>query len=254
MMRNPKALPAFPPFGRAQELQVAFQPVVTTTDQSVRVFAYESFLRVGNPWNTSALANLIATAEFDSSIIDLDTWVINDVCRRLVLDPELKIWANASQISLAEPGFISSIIDLADSMGVRDRLTIEMTESADGDSATLRRNLEHLRVQAIAVVLDDIADGYAKRCLLDSDAVVGCKFSLETKRLMQVDPEARRSVIELTEWCHRQGKSVVMEGIETPAEYRMACDIGIGFQQGYLFAKPWHLEDLPSMGALLPLP
>jgi EAL domain-containing protein (putative c-di-GMP-specific phosphodiesterase class I) len=253
-MRNPKALPAFPPAGRTHELQIAFQPVVTTTDLSVRVFAYESFLRVGMPWCTATLANLIGTAEYDGSIIELDTWVINSVCERLVLDPQLRIWANTSQVSLAEPAFIEAIVDKANTLGVRDRLTIEMTESADGNPAALRRNLKLLKVQAIAVVLDDIRDGHAKRCLLDSEAVIGCKFSYETKRQMQADPEIRRSVIELTDWCHQNGKSVVMEGIETPADFRMARDIGIGLQQGFLFARPWHLEDLPAIGAYLPNP
>lgn len=250
----PKRLPAFPPAARAHQLQIAFQPVVLTIDETVRVFAYESFLRVGNPWCTSTLVNLIAAAEDDNSIIELDTWIMSNVCRHLSLNPELKIWANSSQISLANPDFIAATIEKAESFGVRDRLTIEMTESADGDPAALRRNLEQLRVQSIAVLLDDVHDGYAKRCLLDSEAVIGCKFSFDTKQLMQVDPKARRAVIELTEWCHRQGKSVVMEGIETPAEYRMARDIGISLQQGYLFARPRHLEELPLIGSALPLP
>lgn len=253
-MRNPKALPAFPPAGSAHELQIAFQPVVTTTDQTVRVFAYESFLRIGRPWCTSTLASLIAAAEYDGSIIELDRWVINEVCARLKVDPQLRIWVNTSQVSLGEPNFVAATIDTATKLGVRERLTIEMTESADGNSAALRRNLEILRIQAVAVVLDDIADGYAKRSLLDSEAVIGCKFSFDTKKRMQVDPEARRSVIELTEWCHRNGKSVVMEGIETPAEFRMARDIGIGLQQGFLFARPSHLEGLPAIGATLATP
>lgn len=239
---------------RAKEMGIAFQPVVLTSDESIRVVAYESFMRIGNPWCTSSLAELISAAELDRSIVDLDSWVMAEVCHRLHVNPEVKIWMNSSQISLASPDFITETIEKAFALGVRDRLTIEMTESADGDLASLRRNLAHLQMQAIAVVLDDIHDGYAKRCLLDSEGVLGCKFSFETKRLMQVDIGTRRAVVELTEWCHRHGKTVVMEGIETPADFRMARDMGIGLQQGFLFARPRQFEDLAPIGTTLPFP
>lgn len=252
-MKKSKRLPAFPPM-RVHELGIAFQPVVLTSDEAIRVVAYESFLRIGNPWCTSSLVELISAAELDRSIVELDSWVMDEVCHRLYLNPELKVWMNSSQISLASPDFITESVEKALSLGVRDRLTIEMTESADGDLASLRRNLAQLQIQAIAVVLDDIHDGYAKRCLLDSDAVLGCKFSLETKRLMQVDAGTRRAVVDLTEWCHRHGKTVVMEGIETPADFRMARDMGIGLQQGFLFARPRQFEDLAPVGSTLPFP
>jgi len=252
-MRNTKRLPAFPP-AHAQEMGIAFQPVVLTTDETVRVFAYESFLRIGNPWCTSSLAELISAAELDGSIVDLDSWVMAEVCHRLYLNPEIKIWMNSSQISLASSDFITETVEKAVSLGVRDRLTIEMTESADGDLSALRRNMERLQMQAIAVVLDDVNDGYAKQCLLDSEAVLGCKFSFETKRLMQVDAGTRRAVIELTDWCHRNGKTVVMEGIETPAEFRMARDMGIDLQQGFLFARPRLFDELAPIGSSMPIP
>jgi len=164
----------------------------------------------------------------------------------------LHVWVNASQISIAHPSFLDDAIQsLVDSRTI-ERVAFEITETADIDASVLARRLDALNVKTLTLMVDDIRDGYAKRSLLQNNAVAGCKLSRETTIELQNSERVRTEVQRLVKHCRLIGKKVVLEGIENEADLGLATSLGIEFCQGYHLAtpaEPAHLQLYTEMQA-----
>lgn len=125
-----------------------------------------------------------------------------------------------------------------------------MTETVDGSDQMILESLRWFKSRNITVVLDDIDDGFAKSHLLDSELIAGCKLSRQSTVRMSHEPGFLESAKRLARWCKANGKTVVMEGIETEQEFQHAIDLGVDFCQGFYLWKPTALSLilLPSAG------
>lgn len=214
------------------------------------VVAFESLLRISHSGVLHGPAEVVARAEADGTIVEIDRWVLNEVINLLRSKPRLRVWINASQLSIAHPTFVEDALHTLSANQVLGRISFEVTETADVDANILAKRLEILRLQALTVIVDDIRDGYAKRALLLSDAVTGCKLSRESTMELMVSEQARTEVQRLVKLCKRKGKQVVLEGIETTDELDLAKQLDISLCQGYYLgmpARPADLQHFPEM-------
>lgn len=101
------------------------------------------------------------------------------------------------------------------------------------------------------MVLDDIDEGYAKSDLLRSDLITGCKLSHLSTMRMSGDPAYLDTISRLIQWCRANGKTVVIEGIETESQLAMARHLEVDYCQGFLLWEPIPLTSLPVPGTRL---
>ncbi len=217
---------------------LAYQPIFNITPNGRRVIAFESLLRVQIDGVAYGPADVVAAAEIDGSIVGIDRWVLNDVIRLAISRPYLNVWVNASQISIAHPSFLEDSIQSLAASRTIERVAFEITETADIDALVLAKRLASLRVKTLTIMVDDIRDGYAKRSLLQNDAVAGCKLSRETTIELQTSERVRTEVQRLVKHCRLMGKKVVLEGIENETDLGLATSLGIEFCQGFHFGHP----------------
>lgn len=229
---------------------LAYQPIMSISAQPNTVVAFESLLRVQINGVAHGPADIVAAAEADGSIIDIDRWVLNEAIRQAVARPRLNIWINASQISIAHPTFLNDALAALTASRTLGRMTFELTETADVDATLLLRRLDALKVRALTLMIDDVRDGYAKKSLLHNAAVSGCKLSRDTTAELQVSEKVRSEVQRLVKHCRLTGKKVVLEGVENEQDLKLAHNLGIQYCQGYHFgfpAEPGKLLAFPEM-------
>lgn len=222
----------------ASRFSLAYQPVISIADGRRSVVAFESLLRIQGLGVGEGTAQFIAKAESDGSIVAIDRWVLSQVIALTRTRPRLSVWLNTSQLSIAHPTFVKDALAAMVAGEVMGRLSFEMTETADAEEKILAKRLEEMKVQALTVMLDDVTDGYAKRGLLLSESVAGCKLSRQTTVALLESERVRAEVQQLVKICRRLGKRIVLEGIETTDELRLAMDLDITLCQGYYFCKP----------------
>ncbi|WP_023389303.1 EAL domain-containing protein [Pseudomonas putida] len=238
MISRPRSIAVGACAGPDLELALVVQPVMHLGSRHPSAIAYECLLRVVEGTQLAAPARLIASAEADGSIVDLDRWVVSQAARIAGAFPNVHLWVNASQISVSDIRFIEHAISEFDRHEVTSRMTFEITESADGDACKIVKGLERLNLKAMPVMLDDLRDGFAKRQLLMNRAVTGCKLSRRTTRDIAESPAVRGEVEKLVRDCRAAGKRVVLEGIEDAAELEIARALQIEFCQGFYFGRP----------------
>lgn len=235
-------------------LYIVYQPVLRMNVDGAVVFAYESLLRVGPTAEDHSTLSVITNAEQNGTMPLLDTLIAQMVCGDAAGVEGMRLWINLSQSTLANPGAAKAIGELIESHNLSCRITIEMTETVDGDEQLILESLRWFKSQHITVVLDDIDDGFAKSHLLKSDLIAGCKLSRRSTARMSMEPGFLEAATKLVAWCKANGKSVVMEGIENEQEFEYAVQLGADFCQGFYFWKPTPLAEIPAPGTRVSLP
>lgn len=225
-------------------LSLAYQPVIDIARGPTSAVAFESLLRITKDGVTRGPIGLVEKAEANGSIVAIDRWVLNEVIHLARSRPALNVWVNTSQLSIADPEFLTEAVRALIGSRTLGRISFEITETADVDAGLLAQRLDALKMRAITVLIDDIRDGYAKKSLLLSDAVAGCKLSRETMLELHTSARVRSEVEQLLKLCRLHRKQVVLEGIETEADLEVARQMSIPLAQGYLFARPNTPEQL----------
>lgn len=229
-------------------LYIVYQPVVRLSNGQATVHAYESLLRVGANAHDHSTMSVIAAAEQNGTMPTLDTLIAKQVCQDAACFENMRLWMNLSQRTLSCPSVSREIAEMIKDHDLSHRITIEMTETANGSDQLIQESLGCFKQQQITVVIDDIDDGYAKSHLLASELIAGCKFSRRSTLRLMSEPGFSDVAGRLIKWCKAHGKSVVMEGIENEVEYRMASQLGADFCQGYYFWRPIPLGEVPAPG------
>lgn len=234
-------------------LYPVYQPVIRLTDEPY-VFAYESLLRVGPTDEAHTTLSVITDAESNGTMPQLDAFITKQVCADAAGIADMRLWINMSQKTMSSPGAARGIADMIEAHDLSCRITIEMTETAAGNEALILESLKWLKGRQITVVIDDIDDGYALSHLLQSELIGGCKLSRRSTVRMAADPAKVEVNRKLVSWCHANGKSVVMEGIETEHELGIALQLGVDYCQGFYFWTPLPLAEIPRPGTRVALP
>jgi EAL domain-containing protein (putative c-di-GMP-specific phosphodiesterase class I) len=229
-------------------LYMAYQPVVSINKFHAEIIAYESLLRVSPNESGHTTLSVISEAESSGSMPSLDARIARMVCNDVVLNPQMNVWLNISQMTMSSLRSIQAIAGLIADYGIANRVTVEMTETVNGQLGLIIESLRHLKNTGISVLLDDVDDGFSKPSLLSSELVSGCKLSRQSTERMAADSEYKDKIIKFIRWCKTCSKSVVIEGIETERELALALELGADYCQGYFLCPPQPLAAIPELG------
>lgn len=195
----------------------------------------------------------IAVAEENGLIDAIGLEMLRGACRLLKQPPlsgsELVINVNLSVHQLMREQLADEVEHLLELEGVAARrICLEITESRwldpDGPS---RRLLLRLIEMGFHLALDDFGTGYASLVLLRSLPFSHVKVDQSFVREVEDSPEARalcRAMLEMGKACNVQ---VTAEGVETAEQRRILSEMGYYRAQGYLFARPEPLANLPAL-------
>jgi EAL domain-containing protein (putative c-di-GMP-specific phosphodiesterase class I) len=189
----------------------------------------------------------IPIAEESGLIVPLTYWVIEESCRQLKAWQQrgpkyanLRMHVNISGFGLAQSTFVSGVTRILLSAGVQPcHLTLEITEStlmAHLESAVDTMN--QLRELGIGLSVDDFGTGYSSLNYLSSLPINSLKIDRSFVERLQAsvpNSEIVRAVVTLGSSL---GKSVIAEGIETPAQLQRLREVGCEYGQGFLLARP----------------
>ena len=222
-------------------LALHYQPQVAAVDG--RVLGVEALLR----WRDAELgevgpARFVPVAESTGLIAALGDWVLAAACRQIAAwraeGLALRVAVNVSPHQLRQPGFAERLARVLEDNGVPAALLeLEITESAamaSREQASVL--LEQIAALGVKLALDDFGMGYSSLGHLRQLPVSRLKIDRSFIRGIterEDDAVLTRAVIGLAKTL---GKSLVAEGVETPAQQDFLAREGCEALQGWLFA------------------
>jgi EAL domain-containing protein (putative c-di-GMP-specific phosphodiesterase class I) len=224
------------------ELTLQYQPVVELATS--RVVGAEALVRWRRAGEQVPPEEFLRAAEESGLIVGLGEWVLREACaqaaawRRAGWD--IAISVNASERQITAPSFLAIVSELlAEHDLPAAALTIEVNERILVEDAGLVMDcLAALRDLGVRLAIDDFGTGYASLANLrqlpadiikiDPSFVDGLgrddTLALLTRTVVQVGREL--------------GMQVVAEGIEQPRQLTALREMGCGYGQGFLVARP----------------
>ena len=234
-----------------QGLQVVYQPEVDL--QTRQLVSLEALCR----WHDDELGpvapdEFIAVAEARGLIVPLGEYMLGqaladlpEVLRRW---PQARVAVNVSGVELARPDFAVRTAAAIRSVNpaLAAHLELEVTESVFHHNVpVVRQNLLALRELGMTVAIDDFGTGQSSLARLHTLPFDKIKFDRSFVQALE-DPMVQAIVKAMVELARNFSRTLVVEGIETPAQLAQLVALGCRVGQGYLLCRPCALDDLPA--------
>ncbi len=242
------------------QLELHYQPVVRLADASV--VGVEALLRWRHPERgTIAPGDFIPIAEETGLIIPIGRWVLREGCRhaqrilRAMPGERYSMAINLSLKQIQHSDIVADVRDaLADSGLAAEQLTLEITESVlMHDTELAVERLEDLKALGVRLALDDFGTGYSSLSYLSRFPVDILKMDRSFLREGS-SPNANGLATAVVGLGATLSLEVVAEGIEEEEQWHALRELGCGFGQGFLFARPMNADASLAFLSAQPVP
>ncbi len=237
------------------ELTLQYQPIVDLATS--RVVGAEALVRWWRGDQMVAPREFLGVAEESGLIVPLGEWVLREACAQGAAwrhsSWDVGVSVNLSVRQIAAPAFSAQVAAILTETGLPpEALTIEVNERilVEEDGLIIER-LADLRRLGVRMAIDDFGTGYASLAYLrqlpldiikiDPSFVAGLGHD-DTLTLLT------RTVVQLG---RDLGLQVIAEGIEQPRQLAALREMGCGYGQGFLVARPM---GAPAVEALIRTP
>lgn len=230
-------------------IKAYYQPVVWSNDQTL--CGAEALARWIDPvYGFLAPADFIPVLEETKLIHKLDKYMLEYVCKemRRALDenkPVVPVSLNFSRLDFELMDVNLELNKMVEKYNLeKEYLHIEMTESAlSGDQEGLSKIINELKANNFAIWLDDFGSGYSSLNSLKDFVFDVVKIDMKFLTNFKNNERTKEILDCIINLATRLGMKTLTEGVETEDEAEFLDKIGCGRLQGYLFGKPFAIED-----------
>ncbi len=232
------------------ELSLAYQPLFNLVNG--RLQGFEALARWRHPERgLISPALFIPVAEESGLMVPISDFMLDQSCRQLrrwqnkdAAFADLRMQINVSGNDLAHGAFVDRVQRAIAEAQIRpEHVTLELTENIlmerlEGAVETLGR----MRDLGIGISVDDFGTGYSSLSCLTTLPIDSLKIDrsfVQNLRAKSKESEIVRAIVSLG---HSLGKSVIAEGIETPAQLAQLRTLGCEMGQGYHLSHPLAAE------------
>jgi diguanylate cyclase (GGDEF)-like protein/PAS domain S-box-containing protein len=235
------------------EILVHVQPIMSPEDANVSQL--EVLVRWQRPTGIIAPLDFIPLAERNGAIVEIGEEVLRQACLQfggwLDAGDVRSIAVNVSAVQVQDEHFATRILAILAAGGVRPvQVVVEVTESvflAPGNRVI--EQLSMLRHHGVRIAIDDFGTGYSSLGRLQDLPVDAIKVDKSFVDKIVTGDENLPILNSMIDMAHNLGLHVTAEGVETDAQAAQLVRLGCDALQGYLFARPHPVCDLPEAEA-----
>jgi diguanylate cyclase (GGDEF)-like protein len=225
-----------------EELQLQYQPIVELATS--RVTGAEALVRWWRGDEAVPPRAFLAVAEDSGLIVALGEWVLRKVCAQgaawRAASWDLGVSVNIALRQLNAPHFPAQVAAALAETGLPpSALTIELSERMlVEDAGLIADRLAELRDLGVKLAIDDFGTGYASLAHLRQLPADIIKIDPSFVSGLGQDPVLTMLTKTIVQVGRDLGMQVVAEGIEQPRQLAELREMGCGYGQGFLVARP----------------
>lgn len=227
-----------------KEIYVEYQPEFNI--ESGQIVRFEALAR----WKHAHLgevspATFIPIAEESGLIQGLGEFVMEQACRECTEWQKLSarpihVAVNVSALQFSSDDFVDRVTSILKRTGLSAKLLqIELTESVMiGSLNHSADKMRRLRSLGVSLAIDDFGTGYSSLSYLSGLPFTALKIDRAFLRDLRPGSEAATMIRSMIELGHKMHMGVIVEGIETEAQFETVAEMGADEVQGYLLGRP----------------
>ena len=232
-----------------QQFHLAYQPQYHVHDK--RITGVEALIR----WTHPELGEMhpwefIHVAEEKGILKKLFLWTLEEVCKEINTSENQYIFSiNMSVNQLISEEILLDIRKILNKHQVSEsRLVFEITEEKKlYTESEAGKNLQSLYDAGYKIAMDDFGNGYFSFADFIHLPLHHVKLDRNFVESLKSDPKVERIATTIISMAKELGLKVVIEGVETHAQYvkwrQMGCDI----IQGYYVGRPVRFKELNKL-------
>jgi diguanylate cyclase (GGDEF)-like protein len=234
-----------------EELQLQYQPIVELATS--RVTGAEALVRWWRGDEAVAPRAFLAVAEDSGLIVALGEWVLRKVCAQGAAwradSWDVGVSVNIALRQLNAPHFPAQVAAALAETGLPpSALTIELSERMlVEDAGLIADRLAELRDLGVKLAIDDFGTGYASLAHLRELPADIIKIDPSFVSGLGQDPVLTMLTKTIVQVGRDLGMQVVAEGIEQPRQLAELREMGCGYGQGFLVARPMAAPGVESL-------
>lgn len=235
-----------------EELTLQYQPIVELSTS--RVTGAEALVRWWRGGEMVSPRAFLAVAEDSGLIVPLGEWVLRQACAQgaawRASSCDVGVSVNLSLRQLNAPQFPAQVAAALAETGLPPTaLTFEIGERMlVEDAGLIVDRLAELRDLGVRLAIDDFGTGYASLAHLRQLPVDIIKIDPSFVSGLGQDPTLTLLTRTIVQVGRELGMQVVAEGIENTRQHAELREMGCGYGQGFLMARPMAA---PSVEALV---
>ena len=230
------------------ELELHYQLQTTLGDG--KICGAEALMRWRHPKRGMiSPAEFIPLAEETGAIVAMGEWALRTACRDAAAgNIPGTVAVNLSPVQFGREDLADTIHAILIETGLSPRrLEVEVTESTImSDQSRGLHILRKLKAMGISVSMDDFGTGYSSLATLHAFPFDKIKLDQSFVKRLPEDTASAAIVRTVLALGDSLGMPVLAEGIETEAQWQFLDRAGCAKGQGYLFARPVSLAQLPT--------
>lgn len=229
------------------DFSMAFQPIYDAV--AGRVWGYEALVRGVSGEGAFHVLSQVAPEQKYRFDQDCRVKAIELASRLFPAGEELILSINFMPNAVYEPAAClrATLLAARRCNFPTSSIMFEFTENEEvTDTSHLTNIITEYRRHGFTTAIDDFGAGHAGLGLLVDFQPDLIKIDMKLIRGLDASPARQAVVAGIIGIARELGITVLAEGIETEAEYRVLKDAGIRLFQGYWFAKP-AFEELPRI-------
>ena len=230
------------------ELELHYQ--LQTTLGNGKICGAEALMRWRHPKRGMiSPAEFIPLAEQTEAIVAMGEWALRTACSDAAAGKiPGTVAVNLSPVQLNRNDLAETIHAILLETGLSPRrLELEVTESTIMSDQTHGLHiLRKLKAMGISIAMDDFGTGHSSLATLHAFPFDKLKLDQSFVKRLPDDAAAAAIVRTVLALGESLGMPVLAEGIETEAQWQFLATAGCAKGQGYLFAKPQSLAQLPA--------
>ncbi len=237
--------------GAAERNELSLHYQLQTSLHDGKICGAEALMRWQHPKRGMVSpGEFIPLAEETEVIAEMGEWALRTACRDAA-EGRIPgtVAVNLSPLQFARDDLAETIHAILIETGLSPRrLEVEVTESTVMSDQTRGLHiLRKLKAMGISVAMDDFGTGYSSLATLHAFPFDKIKLDQSFVKRLPDDAAACAIVRTVLALGTSLGIPVLAEGIETEAQWQFLAREGCAKGQGYLFAKPAPLAQLPAV-------
>jgi len=239
---------------RRNEFRVRYQPILSAA--SHQLVGFEALIRWQKGGREIVPDEFIRVAEESGQIIEIDRWVLRQVCRQIRAWSQsfphrrsLTVSVNVSGKHLRQADFAGFIQHTLFETGADPgQLILEVTESSYLENPEqIGAKLMELKSRGLRLHIDDFGVGYSSfsyLCKLPADAI---KIDRTFISALLPDSGGLKVVRAMVAVARSLNMKAVAEGVETLQQAALVTDLGCDYLQGFYFSRPLRVEAVEKL-------
>lgn len=231
--------------------RIVIQPSVSTED--FKLTSGEVLLRWQFEGKDVSPAVFIPILESNRLILPVGKWVFEQAvrtCKRIATFlPGFRLAVNVSYYQILEPDFLPFMEQTLKKYHLDgNRLILEITETHYDETPTkVFQFVESCKTLGMEVAIDDFGNGYSSLAFLLKYPASIVKLDRSLINEMVNSKDNINFISSIVYACHKFGKKVCAEGVETQTELDIVRVAGCDMIQGYYFYRPMELQDFYNL-------